>query len=90
MLQAVLVDRTLYISGQLGMSSSGVMVTGGVAEEATQALQNIGNILSAAGGGKFRYLTLSDGDRKLVGSVSSRQADWGYLTSLFLSIIYLL
>merc|ERR1712127_65534 len=49
--QAVLVDRTLYISGQLGMTSSGAMVTGGVAEEATQALQNIGNILSAAGGG---------------------------------------
>eukprot|EP00071_Canis_lupus_P048703 XP_022282260.1 2-iminobutanoate/2-iminopropanoate deaminase isoform X4 [Canis lupus familiaris] len=35
--QAVLVDRTIYISGQLGMDpSSGQLVPGGVAEEAKQ------------------------------------------------------
>lgn len=36
--QAVLVDRTIYISGQLGMDpSSGQLVPGGVAAEAKQA-----------------------------------------------------
>ncbi|KAF3822646.1 hypothetical protein GH733_008020 [Mirounga leonina] len=35
--QAVLVDRTVYISGQLGMDpASGQLVPGGVAEEAKQ------------------------------------------------------
>ena len=48
--QAVLVDRTIYISGQLGMDpASGQLVPGGVAEEAKQALTNIGEILKAAG-----------------------------------------
>ncbi|XP_048949236.1 2-iminobutanoate/2-iminopropanoate deaminase isoform X3 [Canis lupus baileyi] len=48
--QAVLVDRTIYISGQLGMDpSSGQLVPGGVAEEAKQALTNMGEILKAAG-----------------------------------------
>nr|KAF6300849.1 reactive intermediate imine deaminase A-like protein [Myotis myotis] len=37
--QAVLVDRTLYISGQLGMDpSSGQLVPGGVKEEAKQVV----------------------------------------------------
>jgi len=49
--QGVLVDRTLYISGQLGLTSSGAMVEGGVTREAEQCMSNIGNILSAAGGG---------------------------------------
>uniref|UniRef100_UPI003342E354 2-iminobutanoate/2-iminopropanoate deaminase n=1 Tax=Capra hircus TaxID=9925 RepID=UPI003342E354 len=48
--QAVLVDRTIYISGQLGMDpASGQLVPGGVVEEAKQALTNIGEILKAAG-----------------------------------------
>ncbi|XP_033261849.1 2-iminobutanoate/2-iminopropanoate deaminase-like [Orcinus orca] len=48
--QAVLVDRTIYISGQLGMDpASGQLVPGGVAEEAKQALPNMGEILKAAG-----------------------------------------
>jgi reactive intermediate/imine deaminase len=46
-----MVDKTLYISGQLGMNTSGEMVGGGVSAEAEQALTNIGNILAAAGGG---------------------------------------
>ncbi|XP_036926108.1 2-iminobutanoate/2-iminopropanoate deaminase-like [Sturnira hondurensis] len=48
--QAVLVDRTVYILGQLGMDpSSGQLVPGGVAAEAKQALTNMGEILKAAG-----------------------------------------
>ena len=48
--QAVLVDGTIYISGQLGMEpSSGQLVPGGVAAEAKQALTNMGEILKAAG-----------------------------------------
>ncbi|XP_017392690.1 2-iminobutanoate/2-iminopropanoate deaminase [Cebus imitator] len=47
--QAVLVNRTVYISGQIGMDpSSGQLVSGGVAEEATQALKNMSEILKAA------------------------------------------
>eukprot|EP00092_Neocalanus_flemingeri_P032013 GFUD01034794.1.p1 GENE.GFUD01034794.1~~GFUD01034794.1.p1 ORF type:complete len:150 (+),score=39.40 GFUD01034794.1:199-648(+) len=49
--QAVLVDRTLYISGQLGMNTSGSLVEGGAVKEAEQALENLGHILAAAGGG---------------------------------------
>ncbi|KAK2507627.1 hypothetical protein MC885_016451 [Smutsia gigantea] len=42
--------RTIYISGQLGMDpSNGQLVPGGVAEEAKQALTNMGEILKAAG-----------------------------------------
>ncbi|XP_034619245.1 2-iminobutanoate/2-iminopropanoate deaminase [Trachemys scripta elegans] len=48
--QAVLIDRTMYIAGQLGMDpSSGQLVPGGAKEEAKQALKNIGEILKAAG-----------------------------------------
>ncbi|XP_070605332.1 2-iminobutanoate/2-iminopropanoate deaminase [Erythrolamprus reginae] len=48
--QAVLVDRTMYIAGQLGMDPiNGQLVPGGVKEQTYQALQNIGEILKAAG-----------------------------------------
>ncbi|XP_065607748.1 2-iminobutanoate/2-iminopropanoate deaminase [Cyrtonyx montezumae] len=48
--QAVLVDRTMYIAGQVGIEpSSGQLVSGGVKEEAKQALKNLGEILKAAG-----------------------------------------
>ncbi|NXC49544.1 RIDA deaminase, partial [Penelope pileata] len=48
--QAVLVDRTVYIAGQIGVEpSSGQLVSGGVKEEAKQALKNMGEILKAAG-----------------------------------------
>ncbi|XP_056142225.1 2-iminobutanoate/2-iminopropanoate deaminase-like isoform X1 [Lampris incognitus] len=48
--QAVLVDRTMYISGQLGMDPiSGQLVEGGVQAQTRQALVNMGEILKAAG-----------------------------------------
>ncbi|KAM4539822.1 2-iminobutanoate/2-iminopropanoate deaminase-like [Odontesthes bonariensis] len=48
--QALVVDRTMYISGQVGMDvASGQMVDGGVLAQARQALVNIGEILKAAG-----------------------------------------
>ncbi|XP_004680068.1 PREDICTED: ribonuclease UK114 [Condylura cristata] len=48
--QAILVDRTMFISGQVGFDpSSGQLVPGGVVAEAKQALTNIGEILKAAG-----------------------------------------
>ncbi|XP_020033109.1 2-iminobutanoate/2-iminopropanoate deaminase isoform X2 [Castor canadensis] len=48
--QAVQVDRTIYISGQVGIDpASGQLVPGGVMEETKQALTNIGEILKAAG-----------------------------------------
>uniref|UniRef100_A0A7N6BEV4 2-iminobutanoate/2-iminopropanoate deaminase n=1 Tax=Anabas testudineus TaxID=64144 RepID=A0A7N6BEV4_ANATE len=44
--QAVLVDRTVYISGQLGMDpGSGQLVQGGVQAQTRQALVNMGEIL---------------------------------------------
>ena len=54
--QAVLVDRTLYISGQLGIDPSTMEVVrrqngskGDVEMETKQVLENMGNILSASG-----------------------------------------
>merc|ERR1712212_1352215 len=48
--QAVVVDRTMYISGQLGMDpANGQLVAGGVQAQARQALVNMGEILKAAG-----------------------------------------
>ncbi|KAK2887080.1 hypothetical protein Q8A67_015308 [Cirrhinus molitorella] len=49
--QAVVVDRTMYISGQIGMDTSGQLVAGGVQAQAKQALINMGEILKAAGCG---------------------------------------
>ncbi|XP_062385319.1 2-iminobutanoate/2-iminopropanoate deaminase-like isoform X1 [Sardina pilchardus] len=50
--QAVVVDRTMYISGQLGLdTASGQLVPGGVQAQAKQALTNMGEILKAAGCG---------------------------------------
>uniref|UniRef100_A0A3P9DUN5 Reactive intermediate imine deaminase A homolog n=1 Tax=Maylandia zebra TaxID=106582 RepID=A0A3P9DUN5_9CICH len=50
--QAVVVDRTMYISGQLGMDpASGQLVEGGVQAQTRQALVNMAEILKAAGCG---------------------------------------
>lgn len=48
--QAVLVDKTLYISGQLGLDTqTGSLVPGGVEAETKKALDNMGHILEEAG-----------------------------------------
>lgn len=48
--QAVEINSTLYISGQIPIDpSSGEVVKGGIAEQTEQVMKNIGNILSAAG-----------------------------------------
>jgi len=48
--QAVLVEKTLFVSGQLGLDAqTGCMVEGGVEAEAKKALDNMGHILEAAG-----------------------------------------
>ena len=45
-----MVDRTLYISGQIGFDPKTMeIVSGGVEAEATQALTNMGAILKAVG-----------------------------------------
>ncbi|XP_034029728.1 2-iminobutanoate/2-iminopropanoate deaminase-like isoform X2 [Thalassophryne amazonica] len=50
--QAVVVDRTMYISGQLGMNpADGQLVEGGVQAQTKQALVNMGEILKVAGCG---------------------------------------
>jgi endoribonuclease L-PSP, putative len=48
--QAIEIDGTLYISGQLGVDpATGALVEGGIKEQTEQVLKNIGTILSAAG-----------------------------------------
>ena len=48
--QAVEINRTLYISGQIPINpSSGKIVEGGIAEQTAQVMKNIGAILEAAG-----------------------------------------
>ena len=47
--QAIQVDNSIYVSGQLGMKAETLkLVEGGVAKEARQALLNIGHILKVA------------------------------------------
>ncbi|XP_022066894.1 2-iminobutanoate/2-iminopropanoate deaminase isoform X1 [Acanthochromis polyacanthus] len=47
--QAVVVDRTMYISGQLGFDVASGQLVDGVQAQAKQALINMGEILKAAG-----------------------------------------
>jgi 2-iminobutanoate/2-iminopropanoate deaminase len=48
--QAVEVNGTLYISGQIAIDpTTGKVVEGGIKEQVAQVLKNIGNILNAAG-----------------------------------------
>ena len=48
--QAIEINSTLYISGQIPIDpTTGEIVTGGIAEQTEQVMKNIGNILSAAG-----------------------------------------
>lgn len=48
--QAVEVNGTLYISGQIPINpATGKIIEGGIAEQTTQVMNNIGSILEAAG-----------------------------------------
>ena len=47
--QAIQVDNMLYVSGMVGTNDQSVLVEGGVAAEAKQALMHLGNVLQAAG-----------------------------------------
>lgn len=48
--QAIVVDRTVYLSGVLGMDKDTLkLVSGGVVPEAKLALENMQHILAAAG-----------------------------------------
>jgi 2-iminobutanoate/2-iminopropanoate deaminase len=57
--QATEINGTLYISGQIPLDpDKGVLVSGGISEQAEQVLMNIGRILSAAGYG-FQHVVKS-------------------------------
>ncbi|XP_070555583.1 2-iminobutanoate/2-iminopropanoate deaminase-like isoform X2 [Ptychodera flava] len=47
--QAVIVDRTMYISGQIGQDLGGNLVSESVLDQADQALKNMGEILKSQG-----------------------------------------
>lgn len=46
--QAVVVDRTVYVSGCLGMTTDGKLVSGGAADQTKKALDNLKHVLEAA------------------------------------------
>lgn len=48
--QAVLVDKTLYLSGQIGIDPKSGALSGDVEQETRQALANLAAVLAAAGG----------------------------------------
>lgn len=48
--QAILAGNTLFVSGQIAIQqSSGNLVTGKIEEETTQVMNNLGEVLKAAG-----------------------------------------
>jgi 2-iminobutanoate/2-iminopropanoate deaminase len=47
--QAVEVGDMIFTSGQIGLTSKGVLVEGGVKEQATQVLSNLSEVLKEAG-----------------------------------------
>ena len=46
--QAILSNKTLYISGQIGLNTNGVLINKNIEEETIQVLRNIEEILKAA------------------------------------------
>jgi len=71
--QAVQVDHTLYVSGQLGLDPSTMeFVSQDVGEQTKQALTNMGHILEAAGSGfdKIVKTTILVADMKDYGRVN--------------------
>tara|TARA_B100000989_G_C19386686_1_gene403955 strand:+ start:109 stop:555 length:447 start_codon:yes stop_codon:yes gene_type:complete len=50
--EATIVNNIVYVSGQIGTSSNGEVVSGGIEAETLQALQNIETVLKSIGGSK--------------------------------------
>jgi len=46
--QAILSNKTLYISGQIGLNTDGILINENIEEETIQVLKNIEEILKAA------------------------------------------
>ena len=46
--QAILSNKTLYISGQIGLNTDGLLINKNIEEETVQVLKNIEEILKAA------------------------------------------
>ena len=46
--QAILSNKTLYISGQIGLNTDGILINKNIEEETIQILKNIEEILKAA------------------------------------------
>lgn len=58
--QAVVADRTVYVSGCLGVdATTNKLVSGGVAAEAKKALENLGVVLEAADSGYDRVVKVT-------------------------------
>ena len=53
----MLADNTLYLSGQIGLDPTTIQLRDGVEAQTRQAMENIGNILDAAG------MNITDGER---------------------------
>ena len=71
--QAVLLGGVVYVSGQLGVNpATGQLVTGGIAEQTRQAIDNIATILAAAGCGLDRVakVTIFLTDFALLGAMN--------------------
>jgi reactive intermediate/imine deaminase len=54
--EAVRVDDMLYLSGQIGLDSSGQLVSGGIAAETRQTLENIKAVLDKYGSSMERVV----------------------------------
>jgi 2-iminobutanoate/2-iminopropanoate deaminase len=49
--QAIVVGQTVYCSGQIPLTPAGELVTGDIATQTRQVLDNLAAVLAAAGGG---------------------------------------
>ncbi|KAI5645400.1 endoribonuclease l-PSP domain-containing protein [Phthorimaea operculella] len=81
--QAILVDKTLYVSGVLGMDKEGQLVWGGTENETRKALDNMKHVLEAGGASllsvvKVTILLADMKDFKIVNQVYSEYFQGDY------------
>ncbi|GAB0096158.1 UK114 [Sergentomyia squamirostris] len=57
--QAIVADRTVYLSGCIGMDNEGKLVPGGIVPETAQALKNLRTVLEAANSGIEKVLKVT-------------------------------